>query len=83
MWCGAALWGVGLGCRSSGLEPQLYPESGALHPSGSFDKCLGPPDAKWGISPGAHLWVVPSADMAVLTTYMNILDVSPCQTCLL
>ena len=39
--------------------PQLYLESGILHPSGSFDKCLGTPDAKCGISPGAYLWAVP------------------------
>ena len=26
---------------------------------GLFDKCFGTPDAKWGISPGAYLWVVP------------------------
>ena len=30
--------------------PQLYLESGVFHPSGSLDKCLGPPDGKWGIS---------------------------------
>lgn len=26
---------------------------------GLFDKCLGTPDSKCGISPGAYLWVVP------------------------
>ena len=26
---------------------------------GLFGKCLGILDAKWGISPGAYLWVVP------------------------
>ena len=39
--------------------PQLYLESGTLHPSGSLDKCLGTPAGKWTISPGASLWVVP------------------------
>ena len=24
---------------------------------GPFDKCLGTPDGKWGISPGAYLWM--------------------------
>ena len=38
--------------------PQLYLESGVLHPSGSLDRCLGTPETKWGISPGAYLWVV-------------------------
>ena len=38
--------------------PHLYHESGAFHPSGSFNKCLGTPDGKCGISPGAYLWVV-------------------------
>ena len=37
--------------------PQLYLESGAINPSGSFDKCLGTPDGEWGISPGAYLWM--------------------------
>ena len=35
--------------------PQLYLESGVLH-SGSFDKCLGTPDATWGIYPGTYGW---------------------------
>ena len=39
--------------------PQLYLESGVLHPSGSLDRCLGTPETKWGISPGACLWVDP------------------------
>ena len=39
--------------------PLLYLENGVLHPSGFFDMCLGAPDDKWGISPGAYLWVVP------------------------
>ena len=33
---------------------QLYLESGVLHPSGLFDKCLGTPNAKCGIFPGAY-----------------------------
>ena len=39
--------------------PQLYLGSGGLHPSGSLDKCHGPPAGKWGICPGAYLLVVP------------------------
>ena len=38
--------------------PQLYLESGVLHPSRSLEKCLGTPYGKWEISPGAYLWVV-------------------------
>ena len=38
--------------------PQLYLESCILDLSGSFDNCLGIPDGKWGISPGAYLLVV-------------------------
>ena len=38
---------------------------------------------KCGISPGANLWVVCSADMAVLITCADILGVSPCRMCLL
>ena len=38
--------------------PQLYLESGIPHSSGSLDKCLGPPDAKWALSPGAvQMWL--------------------------
>ena len=33
---------------------QLYLESGVLHPSGLFDKCLGTPNAKCGFFPGAY-----------------------------
>ena len=62
-WCGAALWSVELSCLSYTLKvwslPQLYLESGVLHPSGSFDKGLGALDGKWGICLGACLWVVP------------------------
>ena len=36
--------------------PQLYLESGVLHPSGSFDKCLCTPAGKSGICPGACGW---------------------------
>ena len=36
--------------------PQLYLESGVLHPSGSLDKYLSTCDGKWGITPGAYLW---------------------------
>ena len=46
--------------------PQLYLESGVLHPSGSLAKCLGTPDDNWGICPGAYGWY-----MAVL---LGILD---------
>ena len=35
--------------------PQLYLESAVLLPYRSFDKCLGTPDVKCGISPGACL----------------------------
>ena len=58
-------WSSTLGCGacllSSGLEPaSVTPwKGGVLHPSGSFDTCLGTPDAKCGISPGSQLWVVP------------------------
>ena len=70
-WHGAALWCVDLAVSAVVWSlPQLYLESGILHHSGSFDKCLGTPDAKCGISPGAYLWVVP-------------LGVSLCQMCLL
>ena len=34
--------------------PQVYLESGVLPLSGSSDKCLGTPDAKCGICPGAY-----------------------------
>ena len=44
----AVVWGL----------PQLYLESGGLHPSGSLDKCLGTPDGKWGLFPGAYQWIV-------------------------
>ena len=46
-WLSAVVWNL----------TQLYPESGVLHPFGSFDKLLGIPDAKWGIFPRS-LWVV-------------------------
>ena len=63
--------------------PQLYPESGGLHPPGSLDKCLGTSDAKGGTHAGAYLWWSCSADTAVLIPCADILGVSACQTCLL
>ena len=59
--------------------PQLYPESGGVHPSGSLDWCLGTPDSKYGISPGAYLWVVLLCRHGALITSANVLGVSPCQ----
>ena len=58
------VWGSTLGC--GGRLPQQWSgaclshtlESGGLHPSGTL-KGLGTPAGKWGISPGAYLWVVP------------------------
>ena len=35
---------------------------------GLFDKCLGTPDGKCGISPGAYLWGPCSVDIVVLIT---------------
>lgn len=57
---GAALWCVKLGCLGSGLESACYALKKVYStPLGLFDKCLGTPDGKCGISPGAYLWVVP------------------------
>ena len=60
VWCGAALcvWNSAVSAVVWSL-PQLYLESGVLHPSGVFDKCFGIPAAKWGICPGSYLWVAP------------------------
>ena len=44
-----------------------------------FDKCVGTPDAKWGICPGVFLWVVPLCRHGC----SGILSVFPCQKCLL
>ena len=52
---------------------------------GLFNKCIGTPDGKCGIHPGAYLWVTPrvsSADTTTLTIRAVILSVSPCQMCL-
>ena len=65
--CAAQLSGA---CLSYTLE------SGALHPSGSLDMCLGIPDGKYGLSPGAYPWGIPlcrhgcSGHMFVLVTWL-------------
>ena len=57
--------------------PQLYPESGGLHPSGSLDKCLGTAAGKWEFPQDLiYGWSSPE-DMAVLVTRADILGVSP------
>ena len=93
----SGVWGSAVSAVAWSL-PQLRLERGGLHPSGPFDKCLGLPNGKWGISPGAHLWVVPlrchscSDPMCkylrcVSLPDMSVLttwaDMSPCQMCLL
>ncbi|KAF6125218.1 hypothetical protein HJG60_009739 [Phyllostomus discolor] len=59
------VWSSTLGCGVQ-LSRQWFAtylrhtiESAVLHPPESLDKCLGSPDGKWRLSPGAHLWVVP------------------------
>lgn len=49
---------------------------------GLFDKCLGTPNGKCGISQGAYLWVVPLCRSGSSITSADILGVSPCQMCL-
>ena len=54
-WCGAALCCLGLGCLSSGLELVCHTLKMVYFPFlGLFDKCLGSPDVKCGIGPGAY-----------------------------
>ena len=69
-------WAVSAVVRSL---PQLHLDSGAFHPSGSFDKCLGSPDGKCGISQEPVYGWSRSADTAVLVTCASILGVTPCQ----
>ena len=54
--------------------PQLYLENG-VHPPllGLFDKCLGTPDAKWGMYPGAYGWYT----IALLNTPVGKCGISP------
>ena len=58
--------------------PQLHLESGGLHPSGSFGKCLGTSDAKWEICKEPIYGWCCSVDTAVLITCIDISGVSPC-----
>ena len=73
------------GVRSSAVSavvwslPQLYLESGGLHPSGSLDKCLAHlmPGGEGAQEP-IYRWS-PSADTPVLIMWADIVAVSPCQ----
>ena len=54
--------------------PQLYLENGVYPPLlGLFDKCLGTPDAKWGMYPGAYGWYT----IALLNTPVGKCGISP------
>ena len=66
-----------LSCLSSGLAlPQLYLESGALHPSGSLDKCLTSMMASGDFPQEPICGWFHSADTAVLITCAGIRRVS-------
>ena len=62
--------------------PQLYLESGVLHPLGLLISILGPPLASGDYPQEPIYGWSRSADPAVLTTCADILGVSPCQMCL-
>ena len=55
VWSSALVCGARLSQQWSGACLSYTRESGAFHPSGSRDKCLGIPDDKWGISQGAYI----------------------------
>ena len=64
--------------------PQLYLESGGLHPSGSFQKNILVPLMPTVEFAQKHIYGWSrSADTATLTTWADVLDVSPCQVFLL
>ena len=74
-----------LSCLSSGLAGSCLSYTLKVVSStllGLFNKCLGTPDAKWGICPGTYAWSC-SAETAVLITSADILGVSPWQMSLL
>ena len=77
----SGVWSLAVSAVAWSL-PQLYPESGVLHRSGTLDKCLGTPDGKWGLSPGTICGWSRSADVDVLVTCAGNVGVSPYQMCL-
>ena len=81
-WSSTLVCGAQLPRRSSEVYFSYTIEGGALHPSGSLDKCLGTPDGEWGISPGAYHWVallcrhVCSGHVCRCLRWASLIDVS-------